>query len=73
VVVEPRCPRRRPYAAVRQRRDEPVQARIPRHGGAGVVARPATPRLQHLEVHPRRREAQRSGRRGERYVPPHLL
>jgi hypothetical protein len=64
VVVEPRCPRRRPYAAVRQRRDEPVQARLPRHGGAVVVARPAAPATRRSASAPRR-EAQRFGRRGE--------
>ena len=49
-------PRQRSHAAVHQRRDEPVQGRVPGPGKARLHARGVF-----AEVRPRRRQAQRSG------------
>ena len=57
-----------PDPALHQRRDEPVQGRLPGHGHA-----PLHPRRRHAEVHARRRQAQRPGRRRPRRHAPHLL
>ena len=59
---------RRPDAAVRQRRDEPVQGDLPGDRCAGL-----RPCRQHAEVHPRGRQAQRPGGRRARHLSPHVL
>ena len=69
----PRGAARRSHAAVRQRGHEPVQAHLPRQVRSQVAAGEAHARVRHAKVHSRRREAQRSGRRGQGHVPPHLL
>ncbi len=59
---------RRSDAAVRQRRHEPVQGRLPRHRHPAVQAGG-----EHAEVHPGRRQAQRPRRRRQGHLSPHLL
>ena len=68
VAVEPGRAGRRPDAAVHQRRDEPVQGRLPRLRQAPLRAR-----RDGAEVHPRRRQAQRPRERRLHRAPPHLL
>ena len=60
--------RRRPDAAVHQRRDEPVQGRLPRQGEARLRARDDV-----AEVHARQRQAQRPRQRRAVAAPPHVL
>ena len=66
--VQPRRAARRPDAAVHQRRHEPVQGRVPRHGHAALQAGG-----RYAEVHPGRRQAQRPRRRGQGHLPPHVF
>ena len=54
--------------ALHQRRDEPVQADLPRHRKAALYAG-----RQYAKVHPRRRQAQRSRRRRPVTPASHLL
>ena len=66
--VEPGGARRRPDAAVHERRHEPVQGRLPRLRQAPLRARG-----DGAEVHPRRRQAQRPRERRLHRAPSHLL
>ena len=61
-------PAERPHAALRQRRDEPVQGRVPGQGEARLHARGLL-----AEVRARRRQAQRPRERGPHRAPPHVL
>ena len=61
-------PARRPDAAVHQRRDEPVQGRVPRQGEARLHARDDL-----AEVHARQRQAQRPRQRRPVAPASHLL
>ena len=68
VPSSPRRAARRSDAAVHQRRHEPVQGRF-----LGTGSRPYKRAVEHAEVHPRRRQAQRSRRRRQGHLSPHLL
>ena len=59
---------RRSDAALHQRRHESVQGRVSRHRHAAIQAGG-----QHAEVHPRRRQAQRSRRRRQGHLSPHVF
>ena len=61
-------PDRRPDAAVHQRRDEPVQGRLPGPGAARLHAGDDV-----AEVHARQRQAQRSRQRRAVAPAPHVL
>ena len=68
VRLEPARPRQRPDAALHQRRDGPVQGRLPRPGQA-----PVQPRGHRAALRARRRQAQRPRERGLHRAPPHVL
>ena len=61
-------PARRSVAALHQRRDEPVQGRVPRQRAARLQARGELP-----EVHARQRQAQRPRERRTVAEPSHVL
>ena len=61
-------PAERPHPALRQRRHEPVQGRVPGQGEARLQARDLVP-----EVRARRRQAQRPRERRPHRAAPHVL